>query len=96
MWIVNSTQGRAYTVFKNPTTKGITMKTEKLVEKVAVVPSEAKGLGAAIGEFMRRRSVIDIVEGFQTKHALQEEQETKNFHPAMNRAIAQGIIRLTE
>ena len=51
------------------------MKTEKLVEKVAVVPSEAKGIGAAIGKFMRRRSVIDIVEGFQTKHALQEESE---------------------
>jgi hypothetical protein len=96
MWIVNSTQGRAYTVFKKPTTKGITMKTEKLVEKVAEVPSEAKGLGAAIAKLMRRRSVIDIVERFQAKHALQEEQETKNFHPAMNHAIAQGIVRLTE
>ncbi|HEY2625124.1 MAG TPA: hypothetical protein VGI41_00075 [Candidatus Udaeobacter sp.] len=72
------------------------MKTEKLVEKVAEVPSEAKGLGAAIAKLMRRRSVIDIVERFQAKHALQEEQETKNFHPAMNHAIAQGIVRLTE
>src|SRR5439155_7696365 len=43
MWIVNSARGRLYTVFKNPTTKGITMKTKKLVEKVAAVPSESKG-----------------------------------------------------
>jgi hypothetical protein len=42
---------------------------------------------------MRRRSVIDIVERFQTKHALEEEQETKNFHPSTNGAVAPGIIR---
>jgi hypothetical protein len=43
---------------------------------------------------MRRRSVIDIVERFQTKHALQEERETtKNFHPSMKGAVATGIIR---
>jgi hypothetical protein len=75
MWIVNSTQGRAYTVFKNPTTKGITMKTKKPVEKVAVVPSESKGIGAAIAKLIRRRSVVDIVERFQRQHALQEERE---------------------
>ena len=69
------------------------MKTKKLVEKVAVVPSQAKGVGAAIGKLMRRRSVIDIVERFQTKHALQEERETKNLHPSMNGVIAPGIIR---
>jgi hypothetical protein len=96
MWIVNSTQGRTYTVFKNPTTKGITMKTKKLVEEVAVVPSESKGLGAAIAKLMRRRSVIDIVERFQRKHALQEKRETKNFHSSTNGAIAPGSIRLTE
>jgi hypothetical protein len=95
MWIVNSTQGRVYTVFKNPTTKGITMKTKNLVEKVAV-PGESKGICAAIARLMRRRSVIDIVERFQTKHALQEERETKNFHPSTNGAIAPGIIRLTK
>jgi hypothetical protein len=96
MWIVNSAQGRLYTVFKNPTTKGITMETKKLVEKVAVVPGEAKGVGAPIAKLMRRRSVIDIVERFQTKYALQEERETENFHPSTNRAVAPGIIRLTE
>ena len=96
MWIVNSAQGRLYTVFKNPTTKGITMKTKKLVEKVAVVPSEPKGICAAIARLMRRRSVIDIVERFQTKHARQQERETKNFHPATNGVVAPGIIRLTE
>jgi hypothetical protein len=93
MWIVNSAQGRVYTVFKNPITKGITMKTKKLVEKVAVVPSESNGICAAIARLMRRRSVIDIVERFQTKHALQEERETKNFHPSTNGAVGPDIIR---
>jgi hypothetical protein len=45
---------------------------------------------------MRRRSVIEIVERFQTKHALQEEREMKNLHPSTNGAVAPGIIRLTE
>ena len=51
------------------------MKTKNLAEKVAVVPSESKGIGAALAKLMRRRSVIDIVERFQTQHALQEERE---------------------
>jgi hypothetical protein len=91
MWIVKSAQERLYTVFKNPTTKGITMKTKKL-EKVAVAPSESKGIGAAIAKLMRRRSVIDIVERFQTKHALQEERETKDLHPSTNGAVTTGVI----
>jgi hypothetical protein len=95
MWIVKSARKRVYTVVKSTTTKGITIKTKKL-EKVAVVPSEAKEVSAAIAKLMRRRSVIDIVEGFQTKRALQEERETKNFHPSTNGAVAPGIIRLTE
>ena len=66
------------------------MKTKKL-EKVAVVPGESKGVGAAIAKLMRRRSVIDIVERFQTKHALQEERETKNFHPSTNGVVAPGV-----
>jgi hypothetical protein len=96
MWIVNSAQGRVYTVFKNPTTKGITMKTKKLVEKLAVVPSESKGICAAIAKLMRRRSVINIVERFQTKHALQEKWETKNLPTSTNGAVAPGLIRLTK
>ena len=51
------------------------MKTKSLAEKVAVVPGESKGIGAAIDKLIRRRSVIDIVERFQTQHALQEERE---------------------
>jgi NAD(P)-dependent dehydrogenase (short-subunit alcohol dehydrogenase family) len=47
------------------------MKTQDLAEKVAVVPSASEGIGAAIAKLMRRRSVIDIVERFQTQHALQ-------------------------
>ena len=72
------------------------MKTKKLVEKVAVVLSEPKGICAAIARLMKRRSFIDIVERFQTKHAQQEERETKNFHPSTNGVVAPGIIRLTE
>jgi len=67
MWIVKSARERLYTVVKNPTTKGITMKTKKL-EKVAVAPSESKGIGATIAKLMRRRSVINIVKRFQTQH----------------------------
>jgi hypothetical protein len=93
MWIVKSVQEHVYTVFKNPTMKGMTMKTER---NLAVVPREPRGIWAAIAKLMRRRSVIDIVERFQTKHALQEERETKNFHPSTNGAFAPGIIRLTE
>ncbi len=72
------------------------MKTKKIVEKVAVAPSEPKGICAAIGKLMKRRSVIDIVERFQTKHAQQEEWKTKNLPTSRNGAIAPGIIRLTE
>jgi len=69
------------------------MKAKNLAKKVAVGPRESKGIGAAIAKLMRRRSVIDIVERFQTKQALQEEQETRNFHPPTNGAVATGIIR---
>jgi hypothetical protein len=92
MWIINSTQGRLYTVFKKPITKGMTMKTEKnLAEKVAVVRSESRGIGAAIAKLMRRQSVIDIIEQFQTRHALQEEHEMKNFNASTDGASTQGV-----
>ena len=69
------------------------MKTKNLAGKVAVVPSESKGIVAVIAKLMRRRSVIDIVERLQTKHALQEERQTKNFPALTNGAVAPGIIR---
>jgi hypothetical protein len=72
------------------------MKTKNLVEKLAVVPSESNGIRAAIGKLMRRRSVIDVVERFQMKRALQEEWETKNLPTSRNVAVAPGLIRLTE
>jgi len=90
MWIIKSAREPVYTVFKNPTMKGMTMKAEK---NLAVVLGESRGIWAAIAKLMRRRSVIDIVERFQTKHALQEERETKNFHPSTNGGVATGIIR---
>jgi hypothetical protein len=89
MWIIKSAREPVYTVFKNPTMKGMMMKPEK---NLSVVPGESRGIWAAIAKLMRRRSVTDV-ERFQTKHALQEEQETKNFHPSTNGAVAPGIIR---
>ena len=50
----------------------------------------SKGIRAAIARLIRRRSVVDIVERFQTKHALQEEGEMMNFHPSMNGADVSG------
>jgi hypothetical protein len=93
MWIVKSAREPVYTVFKNPTMKGMTMKPEK---NLSVVPGEPRGIWAAIAKLMRPRSVIGIVERLQRKHALKEERETKNFHPSTNGAVAAGIIRLTE
>ena len=90
MWIIKSAREPVYTVFKNPTMKGMMMKPEK---NLSVVQGESRGIWAAIAKLMRRRSVIDIVERFQTKHALQEERETKNFHPSTNGAVATGSIR---
>jgi hypothetical protein len=36
-------------------------------------------------------NVIDIIERFQTRHALQEEQEMNNFHASRNGAPTQGV-----
>ena len=69
------------------------MKPEK---NLSVVPGESRGIWAAIAKLMRRRSVIDIVERFQTQRALQEEREMKNLHPPTNGAVAPGLIRSTE
>ena len=66
------------------------MKPEK---NLSVVQGGSRGIWAAIAKLMRRRSVIDIVERFQTKHALMEERETKNFRPSTNAAVATGSIR---
>jgi hypothetical protein len=90
MWIVKSAREPVYTVFKNPTMKGMTMKPEK---NLSVVPGESRGIWAAIAKLMRRRRIIDIVERFQTKHAVHEERETKNFHRSTNGEVAPGIIR---
>jgi hypothetical protein len=93
MWIVKSARQPVYTVFKNPTMKGMMMQTGK---NLPVAPSESKGICAAVAKLMRRRTVVDIVERFQAKHAMQEERETGNFHPSTNGEIVPGIIRLTE
>ena len=36
-------------------------------------------------------NVIDIIERFQTRHALQEEREMKNFNASRNGAPTQGV-----
>jgi hypothetical protein len=40
---------------------------------------------------MKRRNLIDIIERFQTQHALQEEREMKNFNASRNGAPTQGV-----
>jgi hypothetical protein len=36
-------------------------------------------------------NIIDIIERFQTRHALQEEREMNNFHASTNGAVASGM-----
>jgi len=40
---------------------------------------------------MKRRNVINIIERFQTRHALQEEHEMKNFNASTDREPTQGV-----
>ena len=40
---------------------------------------------------MKRHNVIDIIERFQTRHALQEEQKLKNFNASTGGAPTQGV-----
>jgi len=40
---------------------------------------------------MKGSNVIDIIERFQTHHALQEEREMKNSHASRNGAVAPGV-----
>ena len=63
------------------------MNTSKLAGEVAEVKGGSKGIRAAVARLIRRRSVIDIVQRFQTQHALQEEREMKNYHSLTNGVI---------
>ena len=40
---------------------------------------------------MKGNNVIDIIERFQTHHALREEREMKNFHTSTNGALAPDV-----
>jgi hypothetical protein len=40
---------------------------------------------------MKARNIIDIIERFQTRHALQEELGLKNFHAPTNGALAPDV-----
>ena len=42
-------------------------------------------------EIMKGRNIIDIIERFQTHHALQEERKMKNFHASTNGALAPDV-----
>src|SRR5438270_10327286 len=67
------------------------MNTKKPAGEVTVVTGASKGIWAAIARLIRRRSVVDIVERFQTQHALQEEREMKNLHPSTNGAVPPAV-----
>ena len=47
---------------------------------LTAVTGASTGIGAAIAQLMKRRTVIDVIERFQMQHALQEERETKLGH----------------
>jgi hypothetical protein len=40
---------------------------------------------------MKERNLIDIIERFQTHHALQEKREMENFHGPTSGAVASGV-----
>jgi hypothetical protein len=40
---------------------------------------------------MKRRNLIEIIERFQTRHALEEEHETKDFDAPRNGEPTQGM-----
>ena len=42
-------------------------------------------------KIMKGSNVIDIIERFQTHHALREEREMKNFHASTNGALAPDV-----
>ena len=42
-------------------------------------------------KIMKGRNIIDIIERFQTHHALQEERKMKNFHASTNGAFAPDV-----
>jgi len=67
------------------------MNTKKFTGEGAVVTGASRGICAAIARLMKRPSVIDIVERFQTQHALQEEREIKNFRHLSNGAADPGV-----
>ena len=69
------------------------MKPEK---NLSMVPGESRGICAAIAKLMRRRSVIDIVERFQTKHALPREEGNEESPPVDQRRGRYGHYPLTE
>jgi hypothetical protein len=66
------------------------MNTKKLAGETTIGTGASKGICAALARLIRRRSVVDIIERFQTQHALQEEREMKNFHPLTNGAVDSG------
>ena len=69
------------------------MKTEK---NLSVVPGESRGIWAAIAKLMRRRSVIDIVERFQTKQRTPRGAGNQEFPPVDQRRGRSGHYPLTE
>lgn len=61
---------------------------------LAVATGPSKGIGAAIARLMKRRNLIDLVERFQTQHALQEERAMNDFHASTNGgAVGPNFIR---
>jgi hypothetical protein len=81
MWIVSS---------EISTTRNNDEDKKNLAEKVAVVPSESKGISAAIARLMRRRSVIDIVERFPDETRTARGAGNEEFPPVDERRGRSG------
>jgi hypothetical protein len=52
---------------------------------------ETKPQNMRTKKIMKARNIIDIIERFQTHHALQEEREMKNFHASTNGALVPDV-----
>jgi hypothetical protein len=70
MWIINSAQGRLYTVSKNPTTKGMTMKDNKTRRK------SRGGAKRIEGNLRRHRQTYETAQCYRYRRTFPDETRT--------------------
>ena len=93
MWIIKSAREPVYTVFKNPTMKGMMMKTEK---NLSVMPGESRGIWAAIAK------TYETAQCYRHRRTFPDETRThrgvgnEEFPPVDERRGRYGHYPLTE